>query len=227
MPDTRKYIIFKEGKAEDWPGAEAHNMKKRHIPGEDGPGILQSAIDDTALGTSIGATAGTVIPIQGIGQGIGAAVGAQIGFVSGLISGTDDTGVRTFPQIKGLMMGIAQGKAEGAPLFTVTDSEGPQKVLQTVNKVVDGFQKKSGQSFPAGAAEGFKENVVMSQSPSTHINSTKLLAVVDVEQQDSIDQASSVLASATGFSMDGLAKSSSFQVAVAAATIIALFSSVR
>lgn len=169
---TRIYLYEKQGVA-------SHDQKSLKVVEAAYPGKNEkdtsSTLGNVGKGASIGATAGSAIPIPGVGTAVGSIVGAVGGLVSGLFGGgPDQTQMdRVLPSLlqpvfaeAGAQTSYSEGTNAGFGTkgLRLTGKEfRPENVMETVEKVVDQLGRQDGVAFnDKGNASKYKRGLEMS-----------------------------------------------------------------
>jgi len=137
-----------------------------------------STVGNVGKGASIGATAGSVIPIPGVGTAVGTVVGGLVGLGTGIFGGGPDQTQfdRVLPSLLQPVFAKAGAQTEyrggtnsgfgTKALYLKGKSFDPDRVMATVEKVIDKIARKNGVEFnDKGNAETYKDALVMSTQP--------------------------------------------------------------
>lgn len=180
---TRIYLYEKAGVA-------SHDQKKLKVAESAYPGKNEeetsSTLGSVGKGASIGATAGTAVPIPGVGTAVGTAIGSVIGLGTSLFGGGQDQ-----TQMDRVLPSLLQplfAKAGAQTKYSAGTNAGgsgnpdasfgtkglhlsgkefrPENVMETVEKVIDELARKNGVGFnDKGNAARYKRGLSMSATP--------------------------------------------------------------
>ena len=143
-------------------GQRKANFEEEDLPNKaENRRILKGA----ASGVSIGAAAGSAIPIPGGGQAVGSIIGGSIGVVSGWFS--DEKRVSVIHTLQGLLKQQFNDKAlKGANGTIIKDGEyPPDEIEKLVKEINTNLARKSGGTYDVGEAKKFNRSIVASTSP--------------------------------------------------------------